>query len=321
MRKIIIVLFLSVSTFLFSISCHEKNDIKVLYPENEKPNPPSDSISKVNSKPENLILVCGGTQVLLVDYYNSTDSKADIVWSWDARLAKDLPDVYKNKKFNHLDDCKAIRNGNKIMISSSSGAIAIINIENKAVEFYADVEMAHSIEMLPDNKIVAAASTHVNGNKLMVFDIDVSNEVLFTDSLYSAHGVVWDEKRNSLFAIGYDVLREYKIENKIKLVQKQEWKIPGKGGHDLLMAPNGDNLYLTETTSAWVFDIEKKQFKAIPHFPNAKNIKSIGENKIGQFIYTLPEESWWTFNVSFHNPKSKIPFPNIRVYKARWFKF
>ena len=87
------------------------------------------------------------------------------------------------------------------------------------------------------------------------------------------------------------------------------------------MTPNGDNLYLTETTSAWVFDIEKKQFKAIPQFPNAKNIKSIGENRIGQFIYTLPEESWWTFNVSFHNPKSKIPFPNIRVYKARWFKF
>lgn len=70
MRKIIIVLFLSVSTFLFSIFCHEKNNIKVLYPDNEKPNPPSDSISKVNSKPENLILVCGGTKVLLVDYYN-----------------------------------------------------------------------------------------------------------------------------------------------------------------------------------------------------------------------------------------------------------
>ena len=209
------------------------------------------------AKPENLILVCGSSRVHIVDYYKSNDSESEIIWTWDAHLSKDLPPEYINSKFNHVADCKAINNGDKIMVCSSSGAIAIINIEDKAVEFYADVPQAHSIELLPNNKIVAAASTHTDGNKLMVFDIDNSNELQFSDSLYSAHGVVWDEKRNSLFALGYDVLREYKIENEIKLVLKEEWKIPGRGGHDLLLAPNGDNLYLTESTGAWTFEDRK----------------------------------------------------------------
>ena len=69
--------------------------------------------------------------------------------------------------------------------------------------------------------------------KLMLFDINTSEKVIFSDSLYSAHGVVWDSNRNSLFALGYDVLREYKIENKIKLYLVEEWRIPGISGHDL----------------------------------------------------------------------------------------
>ncbi len=45
---------------------------------------------------ENLILVCGDSKVLLVDYANSKDSIPEIVWSWDAHLAQDLPEEYKS---------------------------------------------------------------------------------------------------------------------------------------------------------------------------------------------------------------------------------
>jgi len=275
--------------------------------------------SSYSSNSEQLILVCGDSKVLLVDYGNSWDSIPEIVWSWDAHLAQDLPEDYQSKKFNSMDDCKAVNDGKQILVSSSSGAIAMLNKEDKKVLFYADVPNAHSIELLPGNKIIAAASTNENGNKLMVFDIDHPETVLFSDSLYSAHGVVWDESRRSLFALGYDVLREYKIENEINLVLNSEWKIPGIGGHDLQMAPDGNQLFITEHTGAWIFDLESHQFNKISQFPDAENIKSLNQNKSGQFVFTVPEESWWTYHVRFHNPSGILSFPNMRVYKARWY--
>ncbi len=156
---------------------------------------------------DNLILVCGDSKVLLADYSNSKDSIPKIVWTWDAHEATDLPDDYRRERFNSIDDCKAINNGSQIMVSSSSGAVAIVNREDKKVTFYAEIPNAHSIELLPGNKMIAAASTATNGNRIMLFDISKPDKLLYSDSLYSAHGLVWDSRRNSLYALGYDVLR------------------------------------------------------------------------------------------------------------------
>jgi hypothetical protein len=269
---------------------------------------------------QRLVLVCGDSKVLLVDYTEPLDSIPDIIWSWDAHLADDLPDIYRTQMFNSVDDCKPIRNGRQLMVSSSSGGVAIVNMEDKKVIFHTEVPNAHSIELLPGDKLVAAASTAQKGNRLMVFSIG-DPAVLFSDSLYSAHGVVWDEKRNSLFALGYDVLREYKIEDEYKLVLEREWKIPGISGHDLQMAKGGNKLLITEHTGAWVFDMTDQQFSKIDGFPDAEHMKSLNQNSHGEYVYTVPEESWWTYRVRFYNPAGVLLFPGMRVYKARWFEY
>jgi hypothetical protein len=278
------------------------------------------SCSRKSRNAQGLVLVCGDSKVLLVDYVNSYDSIPNIIWSWDAHMANDLPDIYRTQKFNSIDDCKPIHNGSQIMISSSSGAVAIVNIEDKKILFYADVPNAHSIEILPGNKLIAAASTSDGGNRLMLFSIDNPAKLLFSDSLYSAHGVVWDKKRNSLFALGYDVLREYKMEDEDNLNLKNEWTIPGISGHDLQMAQDGNKLLVTEHTGAWIFDLEDHQFSKINGFPDAENIKSLNQNRKGEYVYTVPEERWWTYRVLFFNPSGALVFPNMRVYKARWYE-
>jgi len=280
----------------------------------------NNSNSSDTQKNENLILVCGDSKVLLVNHSNSNDSIPEIIWTWDAHDATDMPAEFVTKKFNSIDDCKAINKGTQIMVSSSSGGVAIVNIDDKKVVFYSEVPNAHSIEILPGNKIIAAASTHDKGNKLMLFDITNPEKLLFSDSLYSAHGVVWDADRNSLFALGYDVLREYKIVNEIKLVLKDEWKIPGISGHDLQKAPDGDQLFITEHTGSWIFSKKDFQFRKIDNFPDASDIKSINQNKYGQFVFTVPEESWWTYHVRFYNPEAVLAFPDMHVYKVRWFE-
>jgi hypothetical protein len=268
---------------------------------------------------DNAFLVCGDHQVLLVDYRVSRDSVPHIIWSWDAHTSNDLPTDFRLKKFNSIDDCKAIKGGEEILVSSSSGAVAVVRRRDQKVLFYANVPNAHSVEALPGDLLATAASTAPDGNKIMIFNVRTQQHPLFTDSLYSAHGVVWHEKRNSLFALGYDVLREYKIVgNGLNMID--QWKIPGIGGHDLQMTPDGEGFFITEHNGAWLFDIQKKTFKKIGGFPDAHNIKSLGQNKAGQIIYTVPEESWWTYHVSFFGPERKFVFPDMKVYKARWFR-
>ena len=265
-------------------------------------------------------MVCGDSKLLLVDYEKSRDNAPEIVWTWDAHLAEDLPETYRTQKFNSLDDCKSINNGEKILISSSSGAVAILGTAEREVQFYANVPNAHSVEILPGDRLVAAASTHKEGNRIMMFDINQPEKLLYTDSLYSAHGLVWDPKRHSLFALGYDVLREYKMASTDSLSLEREWKIPGISGHDLFLSPDGNHLFVTEHTGSWIFDIQNQSFDKIAGFPDAENIKSIGQNLSGQYIFTVPEESWWTHHVGFFQPHRKVAFPGMKVYKARWFK-
>lgn len=68
----------------------------------------SPSNSSKDAGMENLILVCGDSKVLLVDYAKSKDSIPEIIWNWDAHLAQDLPEEYRSRKFNSVDDCKAV---------------------------------------------------------------------------------------------------------------------------------------------------------------------------------------------------------------------
>ena len=133
----------------------------------------------------------GDSKVLLTKTSTLNDTVPEIVWSWDAHTATNFPSAFDSEKFNTVDDCKAVNEGKQILVSSSSGAVAIIDKEEQKVLFYAEVPNAHSIEILPNNKLVAAASFAKAGNRLMLFEIENSAKLLFSDSLFSAHGVVW----------------------------------------------------------------------------------------------------------------------------------
>jgi len=263
-------------------------------------------------------LVCGDYAVHVVDLEKSRDSIPHVIWTWDAQRATDIPKNMRGK-FRTVDDCKSVRNGSAILISSSSGAIALVEMKTKKVLFLASVPNAHSIELLPGDLVAAAASTAPDGNKIMIFDLARPEAPVFTDSLYSAHGVYWDKKRKSLFALGYDVLRAYTLHPGGQLELSHQWKLPGTGGHDLQPSPDGNMLFITEHRGAWAFDLAGAAFRKIPGFPDAHHIKSLGQNSSGQYIFTVPEESWWTFHVTFSNPGRELAFPHMKVYKARWF--
>lgn len=267
-------------------------------------------------------LVCGDSKVLLVDYKKSKDTIPHISWEWDASKDSQLPEIYRTQKFRTMADCKLSRDGKQLLAISSSGGVALLSFPDKKLLFLTEVGNVHSIEFLPGGLIAVAGSIHPRGNSLEIYNPAVSNKPLAKDSLYSGHGVVWHAKKKLLYALGYDVLRAYSLDisspDQPQLTQVKEWSIPGESGHDLFLTANGKQLYITEHTDAWAFDLASEKFDKIKDFPTKENIKSIGRNKAGQIIYTEPEESWWTFSVKFINPERKFGFPGMKVYKARW---
>jgi hypothetical protein len=194
----------------------------------------------------------------------------------------------------------------------------------KNVLFYARVGNAHSAEWLPNDRIVVAGSTNSEGNRLAIFDAHQSETPLFRDSLYSGHGVIWDAERQLLYALGYDELRAYNLQDWLsdapKLQRVHTWTIPGESGHDLMYLPNdNDQLLLTEHESVWLFDKINGTFQPYAPLEGQQDVKGVSlHDETNRLAYIQAETSWWSTHVYLDNPKRMFAFPGIRLYKTRW---
>ena len=273
----------------------------------------------VRPRPE--LIVCGDDQILIIDEQASNGSDVKVVWHWQASNdALQIPEAYQ-KYLVSMDDCKPVDGGRNILVTSSSGAVLLIERSTKKCLFYAHVPNAHTADVLPDGRIAVALSVNPDGNKINIYDRNQPEKVLFSDSLYSGHGVVWNRERKRLYTLGYDDLREYSLVNwntlspALKLERK--WTIPGISGHDLSFV-SADELLVTEHYGVHLFDLRTESFTPFEPLKNAENIKSVTYNKEnGQIIFTQAEESWWTFNIYLRNPDKTIHIPDIKLYKVR----
>ncbi len=266
------------------------------------------------------LITCGDEEVAVFEKA-ATDSLGFVkVWEWTASMSEGLPEDFHDY-FNTTDECKPVGE-NQILITSSSGGVALVNRDDKKTVFYAHAPNAHSAEYLPGNKLVVALSTAKNGNSIRLYDLDHSDSILFTDSLFSGHGVVWDEQNNSLFALGFDQLREYKLEDWDSsapwLKQVSEWEIPDESGHDLFLTDDS-RLLLSTTNSVWQFDINRSIFSPFPALEGVHHVKSVNLNaQTGELVYTKGEISWWTHHVYMHLPKKDtLALTNKKIYKVR----
>lgn len=270
---------------------------------------------------ENHLAICGGKEVRIIDTSKSDGKEICQVWSWNITDAiEGLPSEYA-KYLDPLDECKFVDNNRKLLLCSSSSATVLLDLKSKRCEFYARTPMAHSADLLPNNRIAVALSTNPKGNSLELYDISQPEKVLWRDSLYSGHGAVWHAERKSLYALGYDVLREYKLKDwesdapSLDLVAS--WPIPVKSGHDLVKIDTKRMLVSGHEGVVW-FDVESGEFSPFEPLKDTHNVKSVNYNaKDGRLVYTKAEISWWTHNVYQQNPDKKITIDSLNIYKVR----
>src|SRR5688572_10243783 len=212
---------------------------------------------------ETELIVCGWDEVFILALGEGPTPAHRKVWSWRAADSPEIPEDMRGL-FRTTDDCKPVDGGRRILISSSAGAVALVDRETRRASFSARVTNAHSIEMLPGGRIAAAASvsTAATGNRLVIFDRATGKE-LASDELLSAHGVVWDESRGVLWALGGDALRAYTVGTTggpTRLQRTFEVALPDEGGHDLVAIPGSPRLFVSTVRQCFYFDRDRRQF-------------------------------------------------------------
>ncbi len=269
----------------------------------------------------NELAVCGDDKLLIIDTEKSTADSVHVVWRWKvADAASQLPERYQ-RLMNTLDECKLYDNNQKILVTASSGGVVLLDRVTSKCLFYARVPMAHSAELLPNNRVVVALSTASDGNSIEVYDLNRPEEVLYRDSLYSGHGSVWMEKQSLLYVLGYDVLRAYSLKNwetdKPALQLEKSWTIPVESGHDL--TPISDNeLLVSGHEGVYCFNTATETYAPFEPLHNVPNVKSVNyDKKSGRLIYTKAEISWWTHHIYSLNPEKTFTIDDINLYKVR----
>ena len=281
------------------------------------------------------LVFCGDNMVYMIDagLADETTYKDAVTWSWDATEAASVLGLDKSR-CNHLDDCKPVDNGKKLLCTSSYNWCVLLDIATKEVLFHTTATPnAHSAELLPGNRIVVACSdgSGAGNNSVQLYDISQPNLILHQSTLGSAHGVVWNETTQRLYAIGDQSLQIYKLKDwetaAPSLELEKTVQTPQGGLHD--MSYVNSNTLCIGGRRAYLYDIGANQFTEMTLFAASTAIKSINYNdETGELWYTdstNPEgsQSWSTQTIRYSTDKNAstetrtIKVPDLDVYKVR----
>lgn len=267
------------------------------------------------------MIACGDNKVVVLRPTATESGKFDVVWRWCATEMEGRVPASIVKAMGTTDDCKPVDKNRKLLITSSSGAVVLLDRKSRRVLFYAHTPMAHSAEWLPGGKIAVALSTHRKGNSIELYDMNRSDQRLYRDSLFAGHGVAWVKSRRTLYALGFNHLRAYQLVNietdHPTLRPVGQWEIPGGHGHDLSIIDK-HNLLVTNTKNVFRFNIDKGTFSPFPLMNGLRSVKSANyDAKSGQIIFTKAEKSWWTHHIYSMQPAWTLSVDSINLYKVR----
>jgi len=273
----------------------------------------------------NELILCGWDEVFILQLSPDSKGTSGKIWSWKAGLRPELPDSMK-PRFRTTDECKPVDGGEKLLITSSSDGVALVERATGKVLFYGVAHNAHSAELLPANRLAAAASHRPggSGDRLIVFDLNVPGKELCSVELPWGHGVVWDEKRQVLWALSGEDIRVFRLEDwetqNPSLRKTATIELPEGGGHNLSAVPGTDWLAVSTRAHCWLFDRDKRSFEPHPDLANRARVKSISvDPSTGRLAWVEAEgENWWAERVHLLHPGLTLYLPGEHLYKARW---
>jgi hypothetical protein len=239
----------------------------------------------------------------------------------------------------------------RFVVAASRGLIAEMSYPDGARVWAATAEGTnpHSVDLLPDGDVAAAAS---DGGWIRVYAASAGSTSYAQFSLADAHGVLWDPRIQRLWSFGDTTvggvltptlmaLEVYGPASSPKLREDVARRVPlpWSGGADMAHDLYGDEqspgtLWLSTNNTVYQYDTVTGSFGSLGTAKRSA-VKSIGSQPSGQLVQTKPDASrspagpcttdtWCTASVDFFTPSSSgytLSFSRSRTgaqfYKAR----
>lgn len=258
------------------------------------------------------LIVCGMKKVFVIP----GEQGGENLWEWTADSSPGIPESMRSA-FATTDECKPY--WGCLLITSSSGGVALIERNTKKCLFFTKVRNAHSACLLPGDLVAVASS--FGGDQVEIFDLgkpgaEVEPEMNLP--LYGAHGVEWDWRRECLWALGTKVLLKIELKNGNAEVI-EEFELPTSGGHDLTWW-SASELALSVDRHCYLFSVKEKNFRPLQPLLNELKVKSIHRNrKTGKLVWHRgTKETWWSDTIRFDQLGRDRILEGQKIYKVRW---
>lgn len=257
------------------------------------------------------------------------------VWSWDPYTA--CVPAAQQDWFINPSEVKPVFNRRCILMTASGGAVALIRLADHKLMFYANCgQNPHSAEILPDGNIVTAESRSGEINTFVVDTVKVFGVKANTVKLGNAHNVVWDKKRQYLYATGtmkegVTALFRFRYNgNRSNPTLTNQTRIytfdKESGGHDLFpVFGEQDKLWLTAASAVYKFDLSgvtdaTNNDSAEPSCEKVydiADIKSVCNGPDG-ILMLKPTKEWWAEGLVNEKKEELFKMDGARIYKGRW---
>lgn len=285
-------------------------------------------IQKISASLLPPILACEQSQhrVVLLDANKRWNNEAAILWQWSAGKDDGITDEHK-AWFSHPSDAKCIATNQQVLTVASGGGMALVDVKTRQVVGYGYAgSNPHSASLLPDGRIVTASST---GDLVQLFERQADKQPLFQViqklEMTDAHGVVWDELRRCVWAMGGKQIKRFDYDHEkpsltlIKTIDLPETEHPRFGGHDLVLQAADDTLWLSDMEHLWSFDPKTDKFAPLPphRMGHVKSISRLTDPELTIMMQATTD--WWSDTVRSLEGTWQRTLPDAKFYKARWW--
>ena len=282
-------------------------------------------------------------EAVIIDLAAAAPTSDDaVLWRW----APCAENGFQATGFrNRIDDCK-LKYSEKlkkhvVCVTSSAGFMGIAEYPSgqKIWEDFAFRYGPHSIDYLPSGNVIVALSGngHEGMEELRIYACDengVPTKDYFKAPFASAHGVVWDNERKLLWALGQSVLTAFTVEGTpqsptLRRLEDKDCEIH-LPGHDLTVSPSDSNRLYFTSNSVYMFDktanAPKESFDG-DEILHAGAVKSLSEHSDGSILRTVAANVFAPHNTNLLDvfrkdstgawSKTSYLFENRAFYKAR----
>ncbi|REE95648.1 DUF6528 family protein [Thermomonospora umbrina] len=283
----------------------------------------------------------GGDRIVVMDsrrrdWTQGVDPRAQ-VWSWAPTADNGYADAVPG--WGAVSDVRVRTAGRRtfVLTGDSWGFIGAVEYPSGRRLWAVNAGRAgnvHAAELLPDGNVAAAAST---GGWIRVYAASQGpTATAYTEfRLKGGHGVLWDPRREVLWAIGDDHLVALRVggtPSAPTLTEVYREDLPSHGGHDLApVQSDRDRLWITTNTGVYQYDKTTgdftTDFRHTDSVAETPLVKAIGDHPAtGQLLLTRPKQgcatTWCTDTAEFFGQgpmNATRTLPTAQFYKARWF--